>query len=242
MKPIELSIIIPAFNEEKSLPQLLEKLINLEYQESTTWEIIIVDDASTDSTAKIARKYLKSNIRFHQLEFNSGKGAAVQAGMRLAVGSHYIIQDADLEYFPNDIPFLYLCAKKNPGATIYGSRVLGAKQLQGFRGMILLWPKQALSSWLFNFFLTLWLFCIQKVWITDTLTGYKLYPSDIFASWFPKTLGFETDHEITSHILNENRNILEVPIKYEPRSKIEGKKIRAIDGYKALRAFWVFRK
>jgi hypothetical protein len=90
--------------------------------------------------------------------------------------------------------------------------------------------------------LTGWIFIVRRVWITDSLTGYKLYPSDLFKSWKPITCGFETDHEITSRILNQEHRILELPIDYAPRSKQEGKKIRARDGVIALRTIWVYRK
>lgn len=242
IRSIDLSIVIPAFNEEKSLPKLLEKLITLDFGDEVEYEIIVVDDASTDKSQESVQSFLENGIKFHRLPVNSGKGAAVRKGVSLSLGRYIIVQDADLEYFPNDIPKLLRAAIAAPGATVYGSRVLGAQSLSGFYGVARLWPKQSLPSWLFNILLTFWLFMIKKVWITDTLTGYKLYPREIFQEWSPTTNGFETDHEITSKILNDKRKIIEVPIDYSPRSKLEGKKIRAIDGYIALRTFWTFRK
>jgi dolichol-phosphate mannosyltransferase len=241
MSGIELSIIVPAFNEEKFLPQLLKRLIGLEFSEPLSYEIIVIDDASTDRTSEIFSNTSDSRVIYHRLERNSGKGAAVKEGIRLARGRLLVIQDADLEYYPNDIPALVQNALDNPGAIVYGSRVLGAKRLRGIHGFIRLWPKQSLSSYVFNFLLSFWIFCVKRKWITDSLTGYKIYPEEIFENWTPITNGFEMDHEITLQILNHGRKILENPISYAPRSKLEGKKIRPIDGLIAIKTVWKFR-
>ena len=242
MSAIDLSIIIPAYNEEKFLPSLLKSLTDLQFVEPIKYEIIVIDDASTDGTSDLLNRHSYSSVLLHRLEVNSGKGAAVKKGISLATGRYLIIQDADLEYFPSDIPALLESAKRNPGASIYGSRVLGAKNLQGINGLIRLWPKQSIASFFFNYLLSVLIFILQKLWLTDSLTGYKLYPQDIFNNWAPLTNGFEMDHEITSRILTGKREIIEIPIKYAPRTKSDGKKIRAIDGLIALKTFWHFRK
>jgi len=242
MSNYDLSIIVPAYNEANSIAQLLRKISSLKLEAPVSFEILVVDDASTDGTSELVSPFLNEHVRLYKLEKNSGKGAAVRTGFGLARGRFFLVQDADLEYSPDDIPRLLDIALQNPNATIYGSRQKGAKSLGGLRGVLKIWPKQAISSWLFNILLSFWVFFIRKVWISDTLTGYKLYPASVFEDWLPKTSGFETDHEITSRILNLNRNIIEVPIAYCPRSRNEGKKIRSIDGYLAIKTFWRFRK
>ena len=242
MSNYDLSIIIPAYNEANSIAQLLRKIGGIKLEGTLSFEIIIVDDASTDGTSESVSPFLNEHVRLYKLEKNSGKGAAVRSGFKLARGRFLLVQDADLEYSPDDIPLLLDIALQNPNVTIYGSRQKGAKSLGGLRGVLTIWPKQAISSWLFNYILSFWVFVIRRVWISDTLTGYKLYPASIFEDWLPKTSGFETDHEITSRILNLNQRIIEVPIAYWPRSRNEGKKIRSIDGYLAMKSFWSFRK
>ena len=242
MSNYDLSIIIPAYNEANSIAQLLRKIGSLKFEDPLSFEIIIVDDASTDNTCESVSPFLSENVTLHKLEKNSGKGAAVKSGFRLARGRFFLVQDADLEYSPDDIPRMLDIALQNINATVYGSRQKGAKSLEGLRGVLKIWPKQAISSWLFNYILSFWVLTLRKVWISDTLTGYKLYPASIFEDWLPTTSGFETDHEITSRILNLNKKIIEVPIAYWPRSRIEGKKIRGIDGYLAIKTFWCFRK
>lgn len=242
MEAKDLSVLIPAYNEEKSLPILLDKLQKLEFSKPINFEVIVIDDASTDKTFQTTLPYKDKGVTVIRLTKNSGKGAAVRTGISRATGRHLIIQDADLEYFPSDIPKLLDAAMENPGSAIFGSRVLGAKDLGGLRGVIRLWPKQSMLSWIFNYILSCWLFFIRGCWFTDLLTGYKLYPAELFRDWLPETSGFETDHEITCQLLNSKKEIFEVPIQYLPRSKIEGKKIGAQDGFIALKTFWRYRK
>ena len=241
MNDVDLTVIIPAYNEEKSLPILLKQLLNLKLTFEPSMEIIVIDDASTDRTKSVTLDFINDNLKCYSLEKNSGKGAAVKFGIKCAKGSYLIIQDADLEYSPSDIPIIYKAAKDNNGAVIYGSRVAGAKQLKGLRKVLRLWPRQALSSWLFNFVLTTWVFALHRLIIRDTLTGYKMYQKSLFDNWQPITNGFETDHEITSYIIQQDKKIIEVPISYHPRSKAEGKKIKMSDGISAIKTFWRYR-
>ena len=239
---MKLSIVIPAFNEEKTIGTLIQKLIELDFLLNTDCEFIFVDDASSDETLKVITSYNDSRIKIYKSNSNCGKGSAVQKGIKNATGQYILIQDADLEYDPSDIRWLNEVALRNPGACIYGSRVKGAKNQSGIRKYLRIWPKQSISAWAFNQILSIWCFVMLRVWITDNLTGYKLYPRDLFLDWNPNTNGFETDHEITCRIINNGGKILEVPISYIPRSKSEGKKIRALDGWKAIKTFWAYRK
>lgn len=238
----KISIIIPAYNEERSLAHLLRELLDQNFGSQIEKEIIVVDDCSTDSTSVIAENFVGSNVKLIRLATNSGKGAAVRKGIESASGEYILIQDADLEYFPSDITNLLKVARENPGTVVYGSRVLGAKNLNGILGKLRLWPKQSKASWMFNILLSYAFQAIHKTWITDTLTGYKLYPSTLFQDWKPVSNGFEADHEITARIISKRLNILETAIRYKPRSKSEGKKIRAIDGIKAILTIWRYRK
>lgn len=242
MESIKLTIVIPAFNEERSLGALLERILKVEFDSEVKLEIILIDDASTDMTPEIARQFADAGVLYVRQPSNSGKGAAVRRGVELATGNYLLVQDADLEYFPEDIPDLITVGLENVGAVVYGSRQIGASNLLGLRRILRIWPGQSILSYIFNFILSMWLFALRGKWITDTLTGYKLYPRTIFQDWLPETKGFEADHEITSHILNLGVPIIEVGIKYSPRSVEEGKKIRARDGIIAIRTFWRYRK
>jgi glycosyltransferase involved in cell wall biosynthesis len=237
-----LSIIVPAFNEEKTLSSLLENLLSLDLGKDVEREIILVDDASSDETPEIGIEFERRGILYFRHSINSGKGAAVRTGIEKSSGDFILIQDADLEYCPGEIPHLLNTIIEKTCSSVYGSRVKGARKLNGIRRLLRLWPAQPMSSYLFNFLLSFWLFCLQKVWLTDTLTGYKIYSANVFSGWTPQTSGFETDHEITSRILNTGGSIFEIPISYSPRNKKEGKKIRAIDGWLALKTFWGYRK
>jgi len=228
------------FNEERYISRLLYDLTSVLDNEPFEYEVIVVDDCSTDDSLNSVRRFCieRKEVVVVPLLRNQGKGFAVQAGIEICSGKYVLIQDADNEYFPLDIPLLVrsMLNKANPFTVIYGSRYLGAKHFQsGFRKVLHLWPKQNLSSWGFNFLLAFLLFIRHKCWITDLLTGYKLYPTEVFREWTPKTTGFETDHEITLHLISKGYRIIEVPINYEPRSREMGKKIGAIDAFMAVR-------
>ena len=230
-----LSIVIPAYNEERFIGKLIEKI-----QEVATEplgfrkEIIIVDDGSQDQTAEIAQR-LPGILCIRQP--NQGKGRAVQNGIARATGDFVLVQDADLEYDPQDYPALLRAADDSKTA-VYGSRVL--KQLHGGR-----WlgrhAQQSIGPWLAGLILCAWTFLLYGRWITDTLTAYKLYPIEFVRSVRVKTHGFESDHEMTAKLLRRGYRIREVPIKYSPRSVEEGKKIRARDGLVAAWTLLRFR-
>lgn len=120
---------------------------------------------------------------------------------------------------------------------IYGSRYLDSKGRKNYRK----YPGQNYGAWIFAIIFPWYIYMVKKIWISDPLTGYKIYPSRLFSGWGPITHGFETDHEISCHLINNNYKLIEVPIAYYPRSKKEGKKINAIDALKAIYTFWKFR-
>lgn len=236
----KITIIVPAYNEELFLGDLLSKLVDISLNKyNFTKEIIVVNDGSTDATLDIAKKF--SNVKIIS-QINKGKGAAVKTGISHATGEYILIQDADLEYDPNDIEFMVKCLLDNSNSAIYGSRILGAqkKQRNNFF-LISKVKKQSLAAWLTNRFLSLLILILYRKWITDPLTGYKLYPTQFLLTANVKTTGFETDHELTAKLIKSRIKIIEVPISYVPRSKAEGKKIGALDGVKAVITISYFR-
>jgi glycosyltransferase involved in cell wall biosynthesis len=210
---------------------------------SICYEVLVVNDCSTDETSLRVQQFSHDRVRLLDLPVNSGKGRAVQFGITNSIGTAVLIQDADLEYDPRDIPALFAAYSLNmDDSVIFGSRVRGAKEhLSGMRSWIRLWPKQSISSWFFNYILAIFFWSIKGRLVSDLLTGYKLYPRRLFVNWQPKTCGFETDHEITIHIVNMKMRILEVAVMYQPRSRSEGKKIRSADAFRAIKTIVVLR-
>lgn len=228
-----LSIVIPAYNEEAFIGELLRRILAVDTESlGFQKEIIVVDDGSKDGTGDAARAF--SGVRVFTQVPNQGKGRAVQRGIRESSGDYVLVQDADLEYDPSD--YLPLLAALKRGAdSVYGSRVLGQRVRQkGFHLFPGRHPEQRFGPWLAGQLLTLWTFLLYGRWITDTLTAYKLYPASVVKSMRVRTHGFETDHEITAKLVRRGCRILEVPIEYLPRSLEAGKKIKARDGFVAV--------
>jgi glycosyltransferase involved in cell wall biosynthesis len=234
------SIVIPAYNEEAFIGTLLEK-INSVPTETVGFkkEIIVVDDGSKDRTSEVVSKF--KDVKLIRQE-NAGKGRAVQRGVSEATGDYVLVQDADLEYDPADyIPMLGALDGSKPKA-VYGSRVRGTIRE---RGWTLPFPGrqegQGIGPWGMNMVLMMLTRALYGRWITDMLTGYKVYPTKILKEFEVKTHGFETDHELTSKLVKRDVDIVEVPVSYIPRSAEEGKKIRPIDGAIAVWTLLKFR-
>lgn len=232
-----LSIVIPAYNEEAFIAKLLEKVLAVPVEKlGFTKEVIVVNDGSKDRTEEEARKF---PVRVLTQVPNQGKGKAVQRGIREATGDYILIQDADLEYDPDDYIDL-LHALQKGADSVYGSRTLGNWSRQkGFPLFPGRHENQRFGPWLAGVLLTFWTLMLYGRWITDTLTAYKLYPAKVVQQMPIRTSGFETDHEITAKLVRRGQRIAEVPIRYYPRSIEEGKKIKPIDG---LIAVWTLLK
>ena len=239
----KLSIIIPAFNEENYISKLLENVHSVDTEKvGFSKEILVVDDGSTDQTFQLAKKAASKLPEISVLhQENQGKGNAVQTGIKKAKGDFVLVQDADMEYDPNDYIPMLKCLKDSV-TSIYGSRILG--QIHFFNRrfpFVGRHPEQGIGPWMAGVFLTFCVILLYGRWITDTLTAYKIYPIHEIRRMDIITNGFETDHEITAKLIHNGIQILEVPIHYHPRSLKEGKKIRMKDAFLALWTLLRFR-
>ena len=225
-----LSIVIPAFNEERFIGSLLEKIRAVDLSPlGVGKEIIVVDDCSSDRTAEIVGSFPEVALR--RLTRNSGKGRAVRTGMEMATGDMLIIQDADLEYDPRDYAALVQALLDGRGDVVYGSRYLQTGRREG----------QSLAAYLGGRSLSVAAFLFTGTYLTDTVTAFKLFPRRLLLDMPLVTSGFELDHELTAKILARGYRIVEVPVRYYPRSRAEGKKIGARDWFVGVRTFWRFR-
>jgi len=221
---MKLSIIIPVYNEESTISQVLEKLLNLSLPVDT--EIIIADDGSTDKTAEIISEFENKNVvKVHTSLINLGKGAAVRYGLEYAEGDYVIIQDADLELNPEDFPKLLEPVLKNNAEVVYGSRFMkGSKRI----------ARVPFITILANKIMTLYTNILYGTNLTDMATAYKLIKADIIKKINLTCTGFQFDPEVTSKLLRLGYKIKEAPISYQPRTIEEGKKVGWKDGFKHM--------
>jgi len=215
----KLSIIIPIYNERKTLLKLLRRIEKVKLG-GIKKEIILVDDGSTDGTCDLLKKIRRHKILYHKE--NQGKGTAIRTGLKQATGDVILIQDADLEYCPTDYPKLLKPIVNGKAKVVYGSRYLTGTHLE----IPLHWIGNKLLIFFTNF-----LFHSR---ITDMETCYKVFTRDIIKGVKLKAKKFDFEPEITAKILKKGHKINEVSIKYKCRRFDEGKKITWIDGVKAL--------
>jgi len=225
-----LSVVIPAYNEERFIGALLEKIKAVDLTPlDCAMELIVVDDKSKDRTADIVAAV--PGVRLVRMEKNGGKGRAVRAGIAAATGDLLIIQDADLEYDPQDYIPMLRALLDGKADIIYGSRYLGHGRH----------ANQSLAAYLGGRSLSLVAWLFTGTYLTDTVTALKLFRRDEIAALPLETSGFELDHEITARMRARGKTIAEVPIRYYPRSREEGKKIGARDWFIGTRTFWRYR-
>ncbi len=210
-----ISIIVPVYNEEKTIAKILDKLIK---QKINGWEkeIIVINDGSTDGTATVLKKYEKEIITLHQK--NQGRGKAVRVGINHAKGNAIIFQDADLEYSPEDLPDLLSSLILPDTPVVYGNRM----QRNNSKGYFTHYMGNKLITRVANI--------LFNKNLHDIYTGYKLFDAALLKSIDIQSNGFEFEAEITAIILKKDISIKEVPIRYYPRTYKEGKKIFYTDG------------
>lgn len=232
---MKLSIIIPVFNEEKTILEILKRLTEVKIPRVRK-EIIVIDDGSTDRTAlKIKTSKFFRDLNFLGFKGNQGKGAAVREGIKKATGDFIIIQDADLEYNPKDIE--KLIATVNHDKVIYGTRLNRLPNLSRDERTL-----QFLVHYFGNRFLSLLVSILYGQWITDMETCYKLFPRKALSGIKLQSKGFEFEPEITSKLLKNGYKITEVPISTNPRGYGEGKKLNTVrDGTIALWTIFKYR-
>ena len=220
---MKVSIILPVYNEFPTLPLVLQRVLQAPLPDGCEREVIVVDDGSTDGTTELLKQYNSSDVvAVHHSVVNFGKGAAVRVGIAKATGEVVLIQDGDLEYDPNDYPKILAPLVCGAADVVYGSRFL-----VGVRGM-----KKA--NWVANKILTLAANLLFRARITDEATAYKAFRANAIRGIRLKCLRFEFCPEVTAKIRRAGYRIHEVPIHYDPRGVLEGKKIRWQDGFAAL--------
>ncbi len=215
---MKLSIVMPVYNEEKTLIEILKKIKSLDIDK----EIVIVDDGSTDKTKDILNTINNEYIKIFFHDKNQGKGAAIRTGLKHVTGDVVVIQDADLEYNPNEF-YNMLDLIKTEHDVVYGSRMIG--KLTGFK---------IKSHYLGNKLLSLITTILYFNKITDMETCYKMFKKEVIDGMQLKSNSFNIEPEITAKILKRGYKIKEIPISYNCRSFEEGKKINWKDGVKAI--------
>lgn len=224
-----LSIVIPAYNEERTIHLILDRIKAVELINGIRKELIIVNDYSTDDTNGAINRYMTANpdlnIQYYQHEKNKGKGAALHTGIKQAKGDYLIIQDADLEYDPQEYNILLQPIEDGFADVVYGSRFIGGK------------PHRILFFWhsIGNKWLTNLSNIFTNLNLTDMETCYKLFKTATIQSLHLKENRFGFEPEVTAKIAKiEDLRIYEVGISYYGRSYEEGKKIGWRDGFRAI--------
>jgi glycosyltransferase involved in cell wall biosynthesis len=223
----KLSVIVPVYNERNTVVEVLRRMRAVELPDGIEREIIVIDDGSRDGTRDVLRQLGDSTVRILVHEENRGKGAAVRTGLVLATGDYVLIQDADLEYDPEDWPRLIAPVIRGRARVVYGSRFTGER-----RNMLLL-------HWIGNRLLSLVTNVLFNSTLSDMETCYKLVDRKLLVDLALRSDRFDIEPEITAKILKRGIRIYEVPISYMGREFDEGKKITWRDGVVAL---WVLLK
>lgn len=225
----KLSVVIPAYNEEKTIKSVLTKLSAVELIENIQMELLVVNDCSKDNTEKEVESFIKENpsvdIKYFKHEVNKGKGAALHTGIKNATGQYLIVQDADLEYDPQEFNILIKPITDGHADVVYGSRFMGGNAHR----ILFFWHTigNKLLTFLSNMF--------SNLNLTDMETCYKLFRTDIIQSLTLKEKRFGFEPEVTAKVSKiKGIRIYEVGVSYYGRTYEEGKKINWKDGFRAL--------
>jgi glycosyltransferase involved in cell wall biosynthesis len=215
---MKLSVIIPAFNEEKTITEVLERLLDI----ADIYEVVVVNDCSTDMTAKKTKAIHDKRIKLVSHVHNLGKGAAIRTGLTEVTGDYVLIQDADNEYDPRDIPGLLEPINRGRANVVFGSRFYGVHTNMFYWHFL----GNKFLNWVVNI--------LYNTILSDMETGYKLIPTKLFGELKLTSNDFRIEPEITCKLLLRGVKIIEVPISYVGRTYAEGKKITWKDGFAAL--------
>jgi glycosyltransferase involved in cell wall biosynthesis len=231
LKPIvqKLSIVVPVFNERNTLVEIVRRMRLVELPEGIDREIIVVDDGSSDGTRDVLKQLSDSTVRVVLHSENRGKGAAVRTGIENATGDYVLVQDADLEYDPDDWPKLLRPVLRGKARVVYGSRFTGER-----RNMLFL-------HWVGNRCLSLLTNLLYNTTLSDMETCYKLVDRKLLDELQLRSDKFDIEPEITAKILKRKIRIYEVPISYTGREYEEGKKITWKDGFAAVTTLVKYR-
>lgn len=229
----KLSIIVPAYNEAQTVRQLVEKIMEVRFP--VEYEIILVDDHSQDRTYEIAQllghQDTAGRITILRNEENRGKGYSILRGLERASGDIIVVQDADFEYDPSELPRLLGPLLEGRAQVIYGSRFLGGGVPKGM----------AFPNYVANLFLTWITNCLYGTRLTDMETCYKIVPRALMMSLGLSARRFDFEPEITARLAQRGIRINELPIQYSGRTASEGKKIKALDFFIALKILFARR-
>lgn len=222
---MKLSIIIPIYNEKDTIAQLVEKVERVDLSDLRILkELVIVDDCSTDGTTEILKTFKEKNYIICHHKKNQGKGAAIKTGLSNSTGELVIIQDADLEYDPNEYRRLLVPILMGKADVVYGSRFVGSE------------PHRVLFFWhyLGNRFITLLCNIFSNLNLTDIETGFKAFKRKALESITLQEKGFGFEPEVTIKLAKKRFHFYEIGISYYGRDYSEGKKIRWLDGLWAI--------
>lgn len=219
---MKISIVIPVYNEARTLPELLNQVQVAELPGGCVKEVLIIDDGSTDCTSAFLRSFAHTNVVAVHLERNQGKGAAIRAGIAVATGDVILIQDGDLEYDPGDYRTLLAPFVGGTADVVYGSRFLGRCEAMKWRHRLA------------NVILTSTANFLYGANITDQGTAYKAFRAELLKNFDLQSERFEFCSEVTAKTRRCGYRIYEVPIRYKARTISGGKKIRLRDGFQAL--------
>jgi len=222
---MKLAVIVPAFNEASTISEVVRRLRSVPMDK----EIIVVDDASSDGTAEVLKKMAGPDLVVIRHEHNQGKGAAIRTALPRVTAEAVVIQDADLEYAPEQLPDLLKPIEEGRADAVYGSRFMGS--IDGMR----------LANYLANKMLAWSATLLYGQRITDEATCYKMFRTDLIRSMPLECRRYEFCPEVTARTLLKKVHIMELPIDYKGRTVLEGKKINLTDAFSAFATLLKYR-